>query len=379
MQWMLIALFTSMAHANLPYFPLDFPRDEAAHHQNIPYSFTHMIEWWYFNGKLVTDEGRHLSFDVALFNAAINVKGRVYTQPMLHMQLADLDNKIAYGVGKDYFVNEGKFDTEKLNIIVKNDYSLQKKGEKEKEVYLLNAEAHQNNTALKFNLIMEPKGSFFLINENGLMPMADNTNSYYYSIPHFKTTGTLKLNDKTYQINLNPGDAWMDHQWGDFNLDSNGWEWFGVRLNNGIDANIFLIFNFNDNKVIGGLANVILPSGEKRFISYQDMEVFREDYWFDPLLSILYPTTYRINIPSIGLSLTNVAAFPEQEKHGYWEGYCEVSGSYNQQEVTGFSYTEIVYSTPSLSVFSNLEGSSVVDEIRPGIVSKEELTKTEYK
>ncbi|PWY56471.1 hypothetical protein DGG96_02355 [Legionella qingyii] len=354
-KWILIGFFASVAHANLPYFPLDFPRDEAAHYQNIPYSFEHMIEWWYFNGKLVTDEGRNLSFDVALFNAAIEVKGRVYTQPMLHMQLADLDKKIGYGVAKDYLLNEGKFATDKLNIILKNDYSLQKKVQQGKEVYLLKAEGRQNNTVLKFNLTLEPQASFFLINENGLMPMADNTNSYYYSIPHFKTTGTLKLNDKTYQVNQSPGDAWMDHQWGDFNLDSNGWEWFGVRQNNGIVANIFLIFNYNDNNVIGGLANVILPSGEKRFISYQDMEVVREDYWLDPALSILYPTTYKINIPSIGLSFTNIAAFPEQEQHGYWEGYCEVSGSYNQQEVTGFSYTEIVYHNPTLSVLSGIE------------------------
>ncbi|KTD73708.1 lipocalin-like domain-containing protein [Legionella tucsonensis] len=357
-KWMLIGFFASasMSHANLPYFPLDFPRDEAAHYQNIPYSFDRLIEWWYFNGKLVTDEGRHLSFDVALFNSAINVKGRVYTQPMLHMQVADLDNKIGYGVAKDYFLNEGKFATDKLNIILKNDYSLQKKIQQGKEVYLLKAEGRQNNTVLKFNLVLEPNAPFFLINENGLMPMADDTNSYYYSIPHFKTTGNLKLNDKIYQINQNPGDSWMDHQWGDFNLDANGWEWLGVRLNNGIVANIFLIFNFNGNNVIGGLANVILPSGEKQFISYQEMEVIREDYWLDPELSILYPTTYRINIPSIGLSFTNVAAFPEQEKHGYWEGYCEISGNYNQHEVSGFSYTEIVYQNPTLSFSPRLSG-----------------------
>lgn len=61
-KWILLGFFASMAHASLPYVPLDFPRDEAAHYQNIPYSFDRLIEWWYFNGKLVTDEGRHLSF-----------------------------------------------------------------------------------------------------------------------------------------------------------------------------------------------------------------------------------------------------------------------------------------------------------------------------
>lgn len=346
--WMFIGFFIPMAHASLPYFPLEFPRDEAAHYKNIPYSFNRMIEWWYFNGKLVTDEGQNLSFDVAVFNSAIDVKGRIVTQPMLHMQLADLDKKIGYGVAKDYFINEGQFATDVLKIILKKDYRLQKQLKDGKEIYLLKAEGYENNTFLKFNLILEPAAPFFLINESGLMPMANDTNSYYYSLPHFKTMGTIQLNDRTYQVQDNPGDSWMDHQWGDFNLDSNGWEWFGVRLNNGIVANIFLIFNFDSQNVIGGLANIILPSGEKHFISYQDMEVIRENYWLDSELSILYPLTYRINIPSIGLSFNNIAAFPEQEKHGYWEGYCDISGRYNQQEVSGFSYTEIVYGKPAL-------------------------------
>ena len=349
-KWMFIGLFAPIVHANLPYLPLDFPRDEGAHYKNIPYSFERMIEWWYFNGSLITDNDQHLSFDVAMFNPAVAVKGSVLTKPMLHMQLADLNNKISYGVAKNYFLNEGKFATDKLNITVKNDYSLQKTKINGKEVYLLKAEGSQENTLLKFNLVLEPNAPVFLINENGLMPMADETNSYYYTIPHFRTTGTVTLNEETYQIQQNPGDSWMDHQWGDFNLEANGWEWFGVRLNNGIVANIFLIFNFDSNNVISGLANVILPSGEKRFISYQDLEVRRDNYWLDPELSVLYPTTYQITIPSLGLSFTNVAAFPEQERHGYWEGYCMITGTYDQQDVTGFSYTEIVYKTPTLSL-----------------------------
>jgi predicted secreted hydrolase len=182
------------------------------------------------------------------------------------------------------------------------------------------------------------------------MPMPNNTNSYYYSIPHFKTTGTMKINSSIYQISKNPGDSWMDHQWGDFNVQANGWEWFSIRLDNGLIANIFLNIEYKNNSVVGGLANIILPSGEKRFISYKDFKVTRDNYWFDQKLSISYPMTFNITFPELALEIKNIAAFPEQELHGYWEGYCNVNAVYNKQDVAGFSYTEIVYDNQTLKL-----------------------------
>lgn len=72
------------------------PRDEGAHYTNTPYQFNQLIEWWYFNGRLTTDDGRNLSYDVALFNPAAVVHNRVFTQPFLHIQVSDLDNHVAY-------------------------------------------------------------------------------------------------------------------------------------------------------------------------------------------------------------------------------------------------------------------------------------------
>lgn len=345
----LLLFFCHLTYANLPYFPLTFPRDEAAHYKNIPYTFAQLIEWWYFNGKLTTDEGKNLSYDIALFNPAISI-GNIITKPSLHMQIADLDNKKTYGTAIDYLPNAGKISTEKLDIIVNDDYSLQKKTLNGKEVYILKAEGHNGDISLKFDLILDPVSQAFLINENGLMPMPNDTNSYYYSIPHFKTTGTIKINDSTYQINKNPGDSWMDHQWGDFDVQTNGWEWFSIRLENGLIANIFLNIEFKTKKVVNGLANIILPSGEKRFISYKDFIVSRDNYWFDQKLSISYPMTFNIAFPELGLEITNVAAFTEQEMHGYWEGYCNVNAVYKKQDVAGFSYTEIVYDNPTLKL-----------------------------
>jgi len=342
-----LVFFYHLTYANLPYFPLDFPRDEAAHYKNIPYTFSQLIEWWYFNGKVTTDDGKHLSYDIAMFNPAIILGSSTITKPILHLQIADLDNKKSYGTMTNYPFNGGTFSTDKLDITTDN-YFLYKTTSNGRDVYLLKAEGQNGEVSLKFNLVLEPTSQPFLINENGLMPMPNNTNSYYYSMPHFNTTGTIVLNNETYQISKNSSDSWMDHQWGDFNVQSYGWEWFSIRLENNLVANIFLNIDYKNNSVVGGLANIILPSGEKRYISYKDFKITRDNYWFDQKLSINFPMTFNFSFPDLGLEITNSAAFPEQEIHGYWEGYCNIKAVYNKREVNGFSYAEIVYNSPTL-------------------------------
>ena len=347
-------LLSSMALANLPYYPITFPRDEAAHYDNIPYSYDRLIEWWYFNGKATTDDGRNIGYDIAMFYPAKKVFGYVVTKPIIHIQVADIDKQQGYGVQTEYAVDDGNVSTSKLDITVDNDYSLKESQENGKTVYLLQATGSNKTTTIKLNLKYEPLTEPLLINQTGLMPIPDNTNSYYYSIPRFKTTGTIQVNNTTYQINTTPGDSWMDHQWGDFNPEKFGWEWFSVRLTNGLIANIFLDVDYQHNeKVVGGLANIILPSGDLKFIPYTDFQVSRDNYWLDPALGIRYPLTFTFNFPQLNLQLQNVAAFADQERNGYWEGACNVSGTYNQDAVTGYSYTEIVYQSPATKKFAH--------------------------
>lgn len=339
---------SSTTWANLPYYPITFPRDEGAHYQNIPYAYTALIEWWYFNGKAITDDGHHISYDVAMFNPAKKMFGSVVTRPMVHIQVADLDSKQSYGTKKDYPSSAGTVSTSKLAITVDKDYSLQETQENGKPVYWLSATGSNKNTNLKLNLKLEPISDPLLINQNGLMPMPNNTNSYYYSIPRFKTTGTIEINHATYQITTTPFESWMDHQWGDFDPNSVGWEWFSVRLTNGLIANIFVDIDYaHNNAVVGGIANIILPNGELKFIPYTDFQLSRANYWYDAKLALQYPLTFNFNFPSLNLQLTNVAVFAEQENNGYWEGACDVSGIYDQEAVSGYSYTEIVYKSPA--------------------------------
>lgn len=347
MKKMLILLGLSLASTallakGLPYYPVSFPRDEGAHYANVPYDYKYLVEWWYFNGSLTTDDNRHFGFDTAFFNTDVQKDGDSSIQPMLHMQISDLDNKKSYGVETVYDKNEGSNSTDHLNISLNDDYSLSKKTIDGQEVYVLKAQTKNKRTALKFDLILKPVSPVLLINQIGYMPMAHKTDTYYYSIPHFITTGTIEINGKSYTVHNTPGDAWLDHQWGNFNVFA-GWQWFSVRLDNGLVANIFLNISHDNARVIGGLANIVLPDGSLRFIDYNHFTATPTNYWYDQKLKISFPTEFTINIPELSLNIDNIAAYPDQEVLGYWEGYAHISATYQQQNVNGFSYTELVY------------------------------------
>ena len=52
-------------------------------------------------------------------------------------------------------------------------------------------------------------------------------------------TGTLTLDGETL---ASTGDAWFDHQWGDFiSVGGGGWDWFAVNLDDGTDLTLSLV------------------------------------------------------------------------------------------------------------------------------------------
>ena len=63
--------------------------------------------------------------------------------------------------------------------------------------------------------------------------------SYYYSRTAMTAAGTLTLDGRELQVT---GQAWFDHQWGDFiSVGGGGWDWFAVNLADGTDITLSLV------------------------------------------------------------------------------------------------------------------------------------------
>src|SRR5437867_11655140 len=67
-----------------------------------------------------------------------------------------------------------------------------------------------------------------LHNGNGLITYGLGGFSYYYSRTRMSLSGTLVDHNQSLQVS---GEAWMDHQWGNFlTLSGSGWDWFSIQL-----------------------------------------------------------------------------------------------------------------------------------------------------
>ena len=58
---------------------------------------------------------------------------------------------------------------------------------------------------------------------DGLVFYSPQDVSYYYSYTRLAAEGTLTIDGKETAAE---GTVWMDHQWGDFQIDPAGWDWF---------------------------------------------------------------------------------------------------------------------------------------------------------
>ncbi len=360
---------------SMSYVPIEFPKDEGSHYKDTRYgnsTYKRWYEWWYFNGKLKTTDNRNFGYMIVVFH--FKYKGILI--PQGNMLIIDLDNKkscFSYWNANPVL---STFSQERLDIQLKrlfkdnnfykfhaysstqdsdltDIYSVVTKGKAKIEPGK-NRREEKSNMGLDLTLERDLKIKPFLINGNGIMNMPDGGDSYYYTFPHLKTDGKITLGNETFEIAS--GDSWMEHQWGDFNINEFGWEWFSLRLENKIDANVFIHIDKN-KKVVNAVANFIMPNDERKVLNKDDFSVTaREGIWMynaeelsdhsginKCFEGMTYPQMFMLDFPSMELSATIKSISPLQYGYWYWEGYCNVYAKWKGEKLSGFSYTELYY------------------------------------
>jgi predicted secreted hydrolase len=169
--------------------------------------------------------------------------------------------------------------------------------------------------------------------------------SYYYSRPRMAASGTLQLDGSTLHVT---GDAWFDHQWGDFiAVGGGGWDWFAVNLADGTDLTLSLVRDASGGHplVYGTLVH---PDGT---FDHLDRDAFTVDTlgtWTSPRSSAVYPAGWRIRVPAAALEIMLEPAVPDQELDTrsttgviYWEGSQRVSATKQGRAVAGEAYVEL--------------------------------------
>ncbi|MBA2595572.1 MAG: hypothetical protein H0V00_02995 [Chloroflexia bacterium] len=334
--WMLILLLAIPAAAaqgtpdatDAP-IPVEFPRDDGPHDST--------IEWWYFTGHLFTQADDRYGFEYVIFRARNgDLEGYVS-----HLALTDnAQGQFAYDQriqGAPGVAGEGApLD---LNL---NGWTMQG-GDGQFALA-----AAMPGYALTLDVAATKPAA--LHDGDGYIDYGNGTASYYYSWTRMDVTGSLDLGAGSVPVT---GEAWMDHQWGDFaTFAGGGWDWFALQLDDGADVMLYLIRDA-DGTALRVDGTIVAADGEVTILDDGDFAVTATGEWTSVETGTTYPSGWILEIPEAELVMRVIPTMPDQELDTrpttgviYWEGEVLVAATRGGQPVGGFGYVELTGYAP---------------------------------
>lgn len=182
----------------------------------------------------------------------------------------------------------------------------------------------------------------------GLISFGPAGHSYYYSRTRMTITGTLQV-DST-GLRAVRGDAWMDHQWGNFLvLGGGGWDWFAANLKDGRDLTFSVIRDATGATTLA-YGTLVDARGASHHLPPAAFTVSATGAWTSPRTGIRYPSGWRVTVPQEGLDLIWTPLLADQELDTrqstgviYWEGAVAVADAAGRDlgrgyvELTGYA------------------------------------------
>ncbi len=308
--------------------PIVLPRDEGPH--EVP------REWWYYSGHLADEEGRQFGFHFVVF--------KVWEPGFPQVFLGQIG---ITEVGIDQHVSGGFIN---LRTQQAGSGELSVAG-RDWMLGIANGIHHLEGevAGMRLSASLTPTKAAVLHNGDGWL--ADSQVSgwtYYYSWSRMDAEATLEREDGSIRLT---GTAWMDHQWGDFDVPDPpaGWQWFAVQLDDGRDLMLTEIRD-SDGVETARFGTLVGADGEVTALTDADViEVEVLSTWTSPKTDGQYPAEWRLTVDSLGLDPQVRSAVADQEIVSflqplpvYWEGDAEVSGTFGGVEVSGRAYVELV-------------------------------------
>jgi predicted secreted hydrolase len=324
---------TTPTAASLP--PIRFPQDEAAH--------TDLTEWWYYTGHInaIMPDGKahHYGFELVFFQVLRGDLPPVYAA---HFAISDVTRGEFHfdqrRLSEPAAVIPNGTSTRGIDVNI-NDWSI--KG--------VNGLDHLAASMANYNLRVDLYGLKYptLHNGNGIITYGLGGFSYYFSRTRMSLSGILIDHNQLLQVT---GEAWMDHQWGNFlTLVGGGWDWFSIQLNNNTEMMLYFIRDAS-GKTISSYIGYIGPHAESHLLPASAFKVTILDHWRSPVTRASYPSGWRLEIsdPQLHTSLILIPELKDQELvvyqstgNSYWEGAVSIQGQSTGRDVEGEGYVEL--------------------------------------
>ncbi len=339
----------------LPGYKFAFPRDHGSHP-------AYSTEWWYYTGHLRAKNGREFGFQATWFRTAlapaIKRQSKWATRDIYfaHFALTDASGKRFYfsdKIGRGALGLSGADANKSAPRVHVGDWNLQfGEGNGNTQSIRLNATSDQSATRgqkfgvrLNFRALKSPT----IHGQNGVSQKSSGVGraSHYYSFCRLDASGTVQLNGETFSV---AGQSWFDHEFGSSQLERNqtGWDWFSIQLSDGRELMLYHL-RLKGNRVEPLSSGTLVErNGSVRHLKLSDFRL-------TPLRQTKvasgarYPISWKIEVPTLGLSLVSTPAMDDQELRpvrsgvdlSYWEGSISLRGTANGKPISGRGYLEL--------------------------------------
>ena len=303
--------------------PLVLPADDAPH--------TEAMEWWYYNGHLLSDAGERLAFHVAVF-----LHDGVVRHTVFHGSLTDLRT------GRRW---ERQMRTAGVpSAVMRDGFDFQYQGWRvagSGPRHLLQIEDRAFGLDLQFEdarppMLHRAAGS----STPGLLDLGVGGISYYYSRPRMRARGNIVLGGKPQSVQ---GEVWFDHQWGDFDGAGLAWNWFALQLDDGSNLMLYELFDAQGRPVLK-MGSTAGADGVSEPLSDRQIELTAQGVWSSDVSGARYPAAWQVRVPQRTLRLTPLKQGSEFDARTstynvYWEGAVRVDGDHRGRgfvEMSGY-------------------------------------------
>jgi predicted secreted hydrolase len=304
-----------------------FPRDEAPHCVG--------AEWWYYTGVLATTDGDRYGIEAVVFHAPRGLFLLPIDAWVAHFAVLD-ESSGDFAYEQDRWLGTQPATVEGFDLFTP---LVQMTGFNGHDA--LHAATSDGRYVL--DLALDDIKGVVLHGGDGYVPYGSQDMSFYYSRPRMQASGTLQIRGAAEGVS---GTLWFDRQWGrDLTDPLIAWDWFSLRLDNGVDVMLF-VFRDSDPPVV--LGTFMSAAGDPVHLNAADVVITPTDWWTSPHTGRTYPVRWEIRIIGQELSLEVAAVVDDQELdvrgttlNVYWEGLCRLAGTHHGQPVQGVAYVEL--------------------------------------
>jgi len=317
--------------------PIAFPADDGPHDR--------LTEWWYYTGHLRDESGGRYGFEFVVFRAE---RGGFPVTWASHLALTDETGHAFHYAQRSEIgpqvdrspTDDGQPTGFDLSLTVPGTgaaaapgpaWAMSGAGGRDHLAASLTP-AEGTLAGASFGLDLSLAGGAPMLHDgDGWVDFGAAGGSYYYSRPRIPSAGTLLLDGRSHRVT---GEAWFDHQWGDFiAVGGGGWDWYAVNLHDGTDLTLSVVRGTDGKPVLvyGTLRRAdqtVVPLAAAAF------RVTSSGHWTSPHTGATYPAGWRIEVPGEDLTIDLSPTVADQELDtrptsgvAYWEGSQVVSAT----------------------------------------------------